>query len=361
MDSFEWNKIVGAVLFALLAAVGLRIFSEIIFEAEEPESPGYVIATAQEGEAGGGEAAEAQPIAVLLASADANAGTNAAKKCLACHTFGEGEPNKVGPNLWGVVMHPIASHEGYDYSQPMHAYAEQAETWTYEHLNTYLADPAGTVPQTKMAFPGLKDDGERANVIAYLRTLSADPEPLPEPPAAEPEAAEAPEGAEPAEGAAPVEEQQAAAEPSSEPQAAESQETQEPTSEEQVAATGAAAPAAEGQTAAAEMPAGDPAKGEAFAKRCTVCHTFAAGGPKKVGPPLFGLFDRPIAALPDYAYSESMVAFSEGGAKHWDAATLDSYLADPKGVVPGTKMLFPGVKGEEDRTNLIAYLATLNE
>ena len=176
MDSFEWNKIAGAVLFALLLSVGLSIFSDVIFEAHEPETPGYVIAVATEE---GAAPAEAQPLPVLLAAADPGAGKTGANKCLACHTFQSGEPNKVGPNLWGVVNRPIASHEGYEYDDAMHAYAEQAKTWTFDNLNAFLHDPKGTVPGTKMAFVGLKKPEDRANVILYLRSLSNDPAPLP--------------------------------------------------------------------------------------------------------------------------------------------------------------------------------------
>ena len=183
MDSFEWNKIAGAVLFALLLTFGLGIFSNIIFESEAPEPPGYVIAVAtEEGAPGGGEKPAAQPIAVLLASADAKKGEASAKKCGVCHDFTQGGPNKVGPNLYGVVNRPIASHDGYEYDDAMKKFAQEANTWTFEHLNTFLHDPKGTVPGTKMAFAGLPNDSERANVIAYLRTLSDNPAPLPEPP-----------------------------------------------------------------------------------------------------------------------------------------------------------------------------------
>jgi len=184
MDSFEWNKIIGAVLFALLVAFGLSIFSGIFFSTEAPEEPGYTIATAESAGGEGAGKAGPEPIAVRLASADAGAGERSAKKCLACHTFGQGEANKVGPNLWGVVGRPIAAHEGYDYSDAMKAHAEEDKSWTYEHLDTFLTDPRKVVPGTKMAFAGLKNGGERANVIAFLRTLSDNPEPLPEPQAA---------------------------------------------------------------------------------------------------------------------------------------------------------------------------------
>lgn len=387
MDSFEWNKIAGAVLFALLLSVGLSIFSGVIFETEAPEEPGYVIAVATEGGAEGGAPTESKPIAELLAAADPTAGESSAKKCAACHTFASGEPNKVGPNLFDVVNRQIASHEGYEYSDAMRAFAEKAGTWTYENLNTFLHDPKGTVPSTKMAFAGLKADPERANVIAYLRTLSDSPAPLPtvasaesgatatdaaataEAPAAEAPVAEAPAAEAPAAEApaaeAPVAEAPAAEAPAAEAPAAEAPAAEAPATaapaeqpaagEEQVAQT--EAPAAE----AAPATAGDAAKGEAFAARCKACHTFEKGGPNQVGPNLYGVVGRPIASHPDFNYSEAMKTFSEGGAKVWDEAALDAYLGDPRGVVPGNKMAFPGVKKDTDRANLIAYLKTLTD
>jgi cytochrome c len=107
--------------------------------------------------------------------------------------------------------------------------------------------------------------------------------------------------------------------------------------------------------------AGDVAKGEAFAKRCAACHGFEAGGGNKVGPNLWNVVNRPVASVADYSYSDAMVAFSEGGAKTWTYDHLSTYLADPKGTVPGTKMVFPGIKKDEDRANVIAYLRTLSE
>jgi cytochrome c2 len=398
MDSFEWNKIAGAILFALLLTFGLGIFSNIIFESEAPEPPGYVIAVATEaGAPGGGEKPAAQPIAVLLASADAKKGEASAKKCGVCHDFTQGGPNKVGPNLYGVVNRPIASHEGYEYDDAMKKFAQEAHTWTFEHLNTFLHDPKGTVPGTKMAFAGLPNDSERANVIAYLRTLSDNPVPLPEPPTAAAAgtttetqvASAAPEAPAAAAAAAPAATTEAPAAPMASAPATETPATtaeapspaetapaptETPAPAEQAAAPAQApmaaeAPAVQQQTAQTETPAaapaapaaGDPAKGEAYAKRCSVCHDLTAAAVNKVGPHLFGVVGRPIASVSDYHYSDAMTNFSAGGSKVWDAATLDTYLADPRKVVQGTKMVFPGIQSEQDRANVIAYLETLKE
>jgi cytochrome c len=185
MDSFEFNKIAGAVLGTLLITFGLAIVADEIFHAKTPAKQGYAIAVAEsegEGQAGG-EPAAVVPIATLLQTADPAKGEAAAKPCLACHTFDNGGQNKVGPNLWGVVNRPIASHEGFAYSDAMKA--KSGQQWTFDELNAFIHDPRGHVPGTKMTYAGMKRDSTRADLLAYLRTLSDNPAPLPPAPAAQ--------------------------------------------------------------------------------------------------------------------------------------------------------------------------------
>lgn len=100
--------------------------------------------------------------------------------------------------------------------------------------------------------------------------------------------------------------------------------------------------------------AGDAAAGKVAFKKCELCHSPEAGK-TKIGPSLFGVVGRESAGVSGYAYSDAMKAF-----KHiWDEATLDSYLADPRKVVPGTKMIFVGIKDQKERADVIAYLETL--
>jgi cytochrome c len=177
MDSFELNKILGAVLGTCLALLALNIGAGALFAAHSPEKPGYQIAV-QEHE-GGKEATKApaeEPLPVLLASSDVKRGETAAKKCQACHTFEKGGPNRVGPNLWGVVGRNKASHAGFNYSAAMKA---QKGNWTIEELNKFLHNPRADVPGTAMSFVGLPRGKERADVLAFLNTLSDNPAPLP--------------------------------------------------------------------------------------------------------------------------------------------------------------------------------------
>lgn len=201
MDSFELNKIAGAVLFTILVILSLGIVANSIYGPHEPEKPGFEIAVAEapEGGAGaGGTAAVVEPITVRLASADPAKGEADAKKCLACHTLAQGEPAKVGPNLYNVVGGPMAHQAGFAYSDAILKKKADGGTWTFENLDHFLANPKAFIPGTKMTFIGVKKDQERADVIDYLRTLSPSPVPLPPAPTADATPAAPAEGAAPA-------------------------------------------------------------------------------------------------------------------------------------------------------------------
>jgi cytochrome c len=179
MDSFEFNKIAGAVLATLLFVVALNITAEAIFTPAKPAKPGYEIAVAPPPAAPSGQPAAPQtqePIEKLLASAEVGRGEIVAKQCMACHNFQNGGPNAIGPNLYGVVGRPRASAPGFNYSDAMKA---KGGDWTIEDLNKFLTKPQDFVPGTKMTFPGVPRDTQRADLLAYLNSLSDNPKPLP--------------------------------------------------------------------------------------------------------------------------------------------------------------------------------------
>ena len=180
MDSFEFNKYAMAVLGVVFFIMGVSFLSDSIFHKVNPEQPGYLVevddSTTQAEVADAGPAYE--PISAMLASADIAKGESVAKKCSACHTFDSGGANKVGPALYGIVNRTIASVDGFGYSSALTAYGE-GKTWTYEELNGFLWKPKTFVKGTSMGFAGLKKTQDRADIVAYLRSLASDPAPLP--------------------------------------------------------------------------------------------------------------------------------------------------------------------------------------
>src|SRR5205814_8951128 len=151
-----------------------------LIEPRMPAKNAVTVATApskEPAQPAGNEQAGPEPIKPLLASANVDAGKDVAKKCAACHTFEKGGPNRVGPNLFGVLNEPKGQGRGgFNFSAAMKG---KGGNWTYDDLNKFIASPKGFVPGTAMGFAGLPKDSERADVIAYLRSLSDNPAPLP--------------------------------------------------------------------------------------------------------------------------------------------------------------------------------------
>ena len=202
MNSFELNKILGAILGTCLIVLSLNIAAGAIFAPEKPAKPGYDIAVKEHADDKAGAAKEPeQPIETLLASASAEKGQATAKQCAACHTFEKGGPNRVGPNLWNIVDRPRASEPGFNYSAAMKA---KGGKWTFDELNKFIANPRGYIPGTNMTFAGLSRDSQRADVIGYLRTLADSPVPLPKAAANAPAPAAGGTPAAPKAGAAPA-------------------------------------------------------------------------------------------------------------------------------------------------------------
>jgi cytochrome c len=178
MNSFEINKILGALLGTCLVLVATHIASGAIFAPETPAKPGYIVEVKAEASPGAAPAAPAeQPIEQVLASASADRGANVAKQCQACHNFQEGAGPKIGPDLYGVVDRPIASVQGFSYSAALKS--KNSGKWDFDTLNKWLTKPSAFAPGTAMTFAGLSNEKQRADVIAYLDSLSANPVPLP--------------------------------------------------------------------------------------------------------------------------------------------------------------------------------------
>ena len=348
METLEVNKFVGAILVGGLVAMVTGAVAHMLVAPKHHE--GGEMAAISSGAAPEPSAAPApaalEPVSPLLAKADPHKGQQIAMKCQACHDFTKGGPNKIGPNLWGIVGSKPAEVPGYSFSDAMKA--REDKPWTYEALNDFLAAPRSFVPGTKMTFAGLPKVEDRADVIAYLHTLSDSPLPLPS-------------AADIAAATKPV----AAAQPAAAPAAATT--TTATTAAPAAGTTAAAAPAAPaaGTTAAApaapagvapiaeRLKAADLTKGESISKKCIVCHSFAKGAPNKIGPNLWGIVGSKPAEVPGYTFSDAMKARED---KPWTYEALDSFLTSPRTFVPGTKMTFPGLPKPQDRADIIAWL-----
>jgi cytochrome c len=182
MDSFEWNKIAGAVLGTLLFVVAVKIASEMIFEVPMPLKPGYVVQGVPAASSGAGPAQPAEEplpdFGTVLAKADVAKGQQVSQRCQQCHDLGKGGPDKIGPNLWGIVGRPRASRSSFSYSSAM---SSSHAPWMFDELFRYLKSPQAVVPGTKMSFAGLPSAQDRINLIAWLRTQSDSPVPIPPP------------------------------------------------------------------------------------------------------------------------------------------------------------------------------------
>lgn len=181
MDSFEWNKIAGAVLGTLVLVMGVGFLAEAIYEPIQGAGPGYALPEPDAEGHGGGEPVEVEivPLPVLLASASVDDGARVARKCQSCHTFEEGGDNKTGPALYDVVGRTLAAVDGFAYSDVLVEMGGNGTVWTYDDLNAFLEAPKAYAPGTKMTFAGLRSETERADLLVYLQSLSASPVPLP--------------------------------------------------------------------------------------------------------------------------------------------------------------------------------------
>ena len=329
MDTLELNKIVGAILVAALSATVISQIGNMLV----PTTKHHVASHGGEGAAPAEEeAAKApeKPMAVLLQSADAKEGEKIAKACTSCHSFEKGGPNKVGPNLYGVVGRPKGSHQGFAYSD---AVKSLGGNWTFHDIFEFVKNPSAYAKGTKMTFR-LSSPEKRADVLAYLRTLSDNPEPLPKPTEEELKKAEE----------KPAETKAAAAGAGAS------------------AAKGAAQPAQEAKTTEPTKPIGEMLasasvdNGKKISARCTACHDLSKDGKNKVGPHLYGVVGRDKASISDFNYSPGMKALQG----KWTFEDLYTYLDNPQAFAKGSKMTFKLTKPGE-RADIIAYLRTLSD
>jgi cytochrome c len=178
LDSFEMNKVLGAVLGTCLGVVALNIAAGAVFAPGKLDKPGFEIDVPKTAPGKNGTTqppAPEVPLGQLLASADVSRGSDSAKKCATCHTFEKGGRALVGPPLWGVVGRPKGSVAGFNYSPGM---KQAGGNWTIADLFNFTANPKAMVPGTAMTFTGITRPTERADLMAYLNSLADNPTPL---------------------------------------------------------------------------------------------------------------------------------------------------------------------------------------
>jgi cytochrome c len=308
-DSLLINKIMAGILTAGIAFWAANRIADIVVPDEAPKVAAIKIAGLQTAAA---PAAPAGPASIipLIATADVAKGQAfVAQQCAACHTLNQGGAAGVGPNLYGVLGGKMFAGAGFNYSDAVKAKAKG--NWGYNNIGAWLADPASFAPGTAMSYTGIKNTQTRADAVAYLRTLSASPLPLPS--AADVKAASAPAAAP----GAPL--------------------------------PGGAAPGIDTMFASADV-----AKGEALVQQqCSACHTLNKGAAAGVGPNLYGVVGAKMFSQAGFNYSAAVKAKASGS---WNADNLSDWLKDPQAFAAGTMMSYPGVKNDQTRADVIAYL-----
>jgi cytochrome c len=310
-DALLGNKIIAGILTAGIAFWMANRIAGVVIPDETPKTAAITITGLQTAAAPMAAPALAS-IIPLVASADVAKGAAfVAQQCSSCHTVNQGGAAGVGPNLYGVLGGPMFASAGFGYSDAVKGKAKG--NWNYDTMNAWLDDPSGFAPGTAMSYPGIKNTQTRADVVAYLRTLSASPLALPTP--AEIKAASAPAATPAAPGGAPA----------------------------------SLPPSIDTLFAAADI-----SKGQALvAQQCSSCHTLNKGGAAGVGPNLYGIVGAKMFGQAGFSYSDAVKAKANG---NWNADNLSAWLQDPQGFAPGTAMSYPGVKNDQTRADVIAYL-----
>ena len=173
MANMEVNKAFSAVLVAGIAFAMTGLAGRGLVHADRPKESAIQIgdlAAVQPTQAPAAEEPKLEPVTPLLASASVQNGQTGAKRlCASCHSFNEGGRNAVGPNLHGVIGAPHGKADGFGYSAALKG---KAEPWAYENMNAWLLKPNTYAPGTRMAFAGISNTQQRADVIAYLKSIS---------------------------------------------------------------------------------------------------------------------------------------------------------------------------------------------
>jgi cytochrome c2 len=405
LDTMTLTKVVGAFCGALLVYLLGGWMGEALYHGGHgTHEQAYVIDTGSDD--GAEEVVEEVDMIELVAAADAGAGERVFRACGACHKIAE-PVNGVGPHLDGVMGREIASIGDFSYSGALPA----GEVWGIENMSAWIENPSGFAEGTSMNYRGLSDDEDRADLIAYLISMSPDydmtqeeaaaGDAAPEDAAAETDTASADEAPQdevgetetasadaateeaPAEGdttaaadtteagtgatdaqgtdmamaadddTAPAEDAASADATTDDAAAADDTATAEATTEEAAPVEEATADAAAQSPFVMAYQDADAAAGERVYRQCQACHV-ADREQNRVGPHLVNIVGRPIGSIDGFRYSG---ALPEG---EWTLDNLNAWLENPRGFAQGTSMSYAGLRDMEDRANVIAYIESLN-
>jgi len=174
VDSFEWNKVMAAVIASVLFIMVIGIVAETPFHQDHAK-PAFTIEVASDGVV---EAVveEGPSFAEMMAGASADRGARQWAKCRSCHTIDKDGANGQGPNLYGVIGRTVAALDDFRYSNAVQALG--TSVWTYEMIDEWLQNPQAMAKGSKMVLAVRKAD-QRADLIAYLATFSDQPLPFP--------------------------------------------------------------------------------------------------------------------------------------------------------------------------------------
>ena len=315
-DPLLVNKLLGGGL-----TVGIVLWAAVhvangLMYTSPPEKPAIKIAGGRTGAVVAAVALGIPSINNLIPKANVMQGkTFVGQQCAACHSLNKGGANGVGPNLYGVMNAAMFGTPGYSYSSAVKSKA--SGKWTYHKMNDWLYDPQKFAPGTHMTYSGVKNTNVRADVVAYLRSLSTNPIPLPKP---EPVVASAGAGY-----------------------------------AGKTAATAASKSAGGGAPPIATLyAAASVSKGQGFfQQQCAACHSINKGGANGVGPNLYGVLQEKMFAKAGYDFSSAVKSKAQG---KWTPHLMNQWLFDPMKYAPGTHMTYPGIKNNQMRANVIAYL-----
>jgi cytochrome c len=314
-DALLGNKIAAGVLTAGLIFWGANRIANVVVPDDAPKTAAIKVTGLATAAAPVTAAAGLASIVPMIATADVAKGAAfVQQQCSSCHSVNQGGAAGVGPNLYGVLGGPMFGSAGFSYSDA--AKGKAKGNWNYDTMNQWLANPNGFVPGTAMSYAGIKNDTARANVVAYLRTLSASPVALPTPD--EVKAASAP--------AAPA-----------------------PAAMQASASAPAVPPGIDTMFASADV-----AKGEGVVQQqCAACHSVNKGGAAGVGPNLYGIVGAKMFSQAGFSYSDA--AKAKAGAV-WTPDALSDWLTNPNSFVPDTAMSYNGMPSAQTRADVIAYL-----